>query len=134
METKDWTRLGQAIRARRRQLNLSQVDVSTAGGPSSETLRLLERGDPGPYMQRTVTALERVLRWRAGAVQAIVAGESPDEWVEPPEPEQHSAPASSARDRAVTALLDYAAELDKPAQTEVLAFAQRLIAQSGVNA
>lgn len=144
METENWERLGQAVRARRKHLGLAQVDVSAAGGPSDETLRRLERGEPGPYMRRTLASLERVLRWKPGATEAISAGEDPSEWELVSEfrhvsdsaggSDRTSASQVTARDRAVMALLDYADTLETPqgaaTRTDVLAFVRRLMEQS----
>lgn len=80
----DWGRLGRAVRDRRNRLDLTQEDVTEQGGPSHQTLRNIERGDPGPYQSRTIATLERVLGWRAGIAERIVAGTAPadgDEWL-----------------------------------------------------
>lgn len=141
-----WENLGQAVRRRRAYLGLSQADVTAAGGPSDQTLRKLEAGDHGPYRPRTLAALERVLRWKPGAVEAILLGEFPGNWelsYTAVDTAQASDTASAsvtpraiaARDRAVTALLDYADALQEaPARTEVLIFVRRLMEQPRVNA
>lgn len=133
MGTENWERLGQVIRARRKALGLAQVDVTAAGGPSDETLRRLEHGEPGPYMRRTLAALERVLKWSPGAVKGVLAGDDPAGWELPAVASSSPAPIS-ARDRAVTALLDYADELENQRKAEVLAFVRRLMTLPGVNA
>lgn len=127
MEASHWAKLGQAVRDRRTKLHMTQEDVAQAGGPSDFTMSKIEQGDPGPYRRSTLAALERALQWKPGAVEAILAGEDPGGWERPPS--QERAPSSSsARDRVVTALLDYAGTLDNP--TEVLAFARRLMEPS----
>lgn len=127
MEPNNWERLGEAIRARRAQLGLTQQDVSRSGGPSDFTLSAIEQGTPRTYHQRTKMALERVLRWKSGAVESILAGEDPAGWELPGTPvaEKPAVPTTSARDRAVAALLDYAGTLDNP--SEVLTFVRRLM-------
>src|SRR5437868_5535395 len=77
MGTQDWEYLGWAVRTRRLLLGLSQADVMAAGGPSDQTLRKLERGEPGIYRVRTMAALERVLKWAPGAIEAILKGGQP---------------------------------------------------------
>ena len=83
MEPKNWAGLGEAVRARRTQLGLTQHDVEQAGGPSDVTLSAIEQGVPRSYQQRTMVTLERALQWKPGAVAAILAGEDPAAWVDP---------------------------------------------------
>jgi transcriptional regulator with XRE-family HTH domain len=77
MGTQDWEYLGRTVRTRRLLLGLSQADVIAAGGPSDQTLRELERGESGIYRVRTMAALERVLKWAPGAIEAILKGGQP---------------------------------------------------------
>jgi transcriptional regulator with XRE-family HTH domain len=83
MELKNWAGLGEAVRARRAQLGMTQHDVEQAGGPSDVTLSQIEQGTPRSYQQRTRITLERALQWKPGAVEAILAGEDPAAWVDP---------------------------------------------------
>lgn len=80
MEASHWAKLGQAVRDRRTKLHMTQEDVARAGGPSDFTMSKIEAGGENIYRARTVAALERVLRWAPGAVQAILAGQSPADW------------------------------------------------------
>lgn len=82
MDTDNWARLGAAVHARRQELGLSQAAVTDAGGPSDQTLRKIERGEAGPYRDRTWVWLEKTLQWKPGAVQAILGGDDPAAWVE----------------------------------------------------
>jgi transcriptional regulator with XRE-family HTH domain len=86
MEPKNFERLGEAIRARRAQLGMTQQEVAQGGGPSDVTLSAIEQGTPRTYHQRTKMALERALRWRSGAVESILAGEDPAGWELPETP------------------------------------------------
>lgn len=83
MESKNWVGLGEAVRARRTQLGMTQHDVEQAGGPSDVTLSAVEQGVPRSYQQRTMITLERALQWKRGAVEAILAGEDPEAWIDP---------------------------------------------------
>lgn len=65
---------GAVIRNRRGVLGLSQADVAAADGPGDVTLRRIERGYPGPYRAQSTAALDRILRWKPGTVQAILDG------------------------------------------------------------
>lgn len=75
--------LGAVIRTRRASLGLSQADVVAARGPSDNTLRKIERGEPGPYRAQSTAALDRILKWKPGTTQAILngtAGSDQKEW------------------------------------------------------
>jgi transcriptional regulator with XRE-family HTH domain len=69
-----WTRLGNEVRSRRTELGLTQVDVADRGGPSVETLRAVENDRAGRLSPRMRRALERVLRWQSGSIDAVLAG------------------------------------------------------------
>lgn len=80
-----WGQLASAVRTRRETLGLRQKDISTRGGPSYETIRLIEKGEPGSYQPRTLAGLDRSLAWKAGTTQAILNGTAdpdPQEWVD----------------------------------------------------
>lgn len=68
----DWDGLAELARARRNWLGMSQFDVTRAGGPSEQTLRRIENGQRCTYEQRTLSRLEKVLRWRPNTVNAIL--------------------------------------------------------------
>lgn len=81
----NWAQLATAVRARREALGLRQKDISTRRGPSYETVRLIERGEPGSYQPRTLVGLDRALAWKVGTTQAILNGTAsadPQEWVD----------------------------------------------------
>jgi hypothetical protein len=137
MYDQNWNHFGRAVQARRLALGKSQTDIAGVGGPREVTMRKLERGHPGPYKRHTLVTLERALRWKPGAVEAILAGADPADWVDstvmyvdrdnvlrstfpggPPLPVgprgRVDPEALSARDWAVRALLDYADVFDRP--------------------
>ena len=95
----DWARLAAALRTRRERLGMTQEDVNARGGPSHQTLRLLENARPGVYQSRTFTTLEKVLGWSEGTIADILAGR---EWLDPDE----VMPGTPTVSRAGIAFLD----------------------------
>ena len=73
----DWQRLAALVSERRGDLALTQEDVRAAGGPSTATQRLIERGQPSRYQPRILAGLETALGWRHGSVRRILAGGDP---------------------------------------------------------
>lgn len=69
-----WESLGVAVRDRRTALGMTQGEVSERGGPSVETLRAIENNRAGRLSPRMRRALERVLDWESGSVDAVIAG------------------------------------------------------------
>jgi transcriptional regulator with XRE-family HTH domain len=69
-----WESLGVAVRDRRTALGMTQGEVSERGGPSVETLRAIENNRAGRLSPRMRRALERVLDWESGSVDAVLAG------------------------------------------------------------
>lgn len=72
-----WATLGIAVRDRRKELGLSQADVTTQGGPSVETLRAIENNRAGRLSHKLRRALERAIEWETGSVEAILDGSPP---------------------------------------------------------
>jgi transcriptional regulator with XRE-family HTH domain len=70
-----WESLGVAVRDRRTALGMTQSEVSERGGPSVETLRAIENNRAGRLSPRMRRALERVLEWESGSLDAILAGD-----------------------------------------------------------
>lgn len=66
--------LGKAVARRRLQLGLTQTELAQRGGPSTETLRLIENGLQDSYGPRTMARLEGVLRWPSGTGEALLRG------------------------------------------------------------
>jgi len=70
----DRVRIGQIIRARRAELNLTQDDVVELGGPSLGTQRSIENGRAERYQPKTLRSVDDVLRWRPGTAAKLVSG------------------------------------------------------------
>lgn len=70
-------RLGEAIRQRRKELKLTQLDVQKMGGPSTATLRLIEGGKHTDFRASTSRPLERALGWNPGSIDLILDGKEP---------------------------------------------------------
>jgi transcriptional regulator with XRE-family HTH domain len=80
-----WAAVGEAVRARREELGLTQVELARASGVSEPTIRVLERPrGPRRYRHGTLRDLARALRWPDDAVARIRAGRPPaEDLVEP---------------------------------------------------
>lgn len=79
------THLIDAVHARRLELGLTPPDVAAAGGPSVETQRKLANREGGEWRERTLLSLDRVLQWKSGTCQRILAGTAgtdPDDWID----------------------------------------------------
>src|SRR5207248_2194965 len=74
MPIMSWEDLGVAVRDRRTALGMTQGEVSERGGPSVETLRAIENNRAGRLSPRMRRALERVLEWESGSVDAVIDG------------------------------------------------------------
>jgi len=72
-----WEKLGQQVRDRRAELGLTQAEVAERGGPSVETLRALENNRSKRLSPRVRRALERVLQWETGSIDAVLDGGAP---------------------------------------------------------
>ena len=73
----DWQRLAALVSERRGDLALTQEDVRAAGGPSTATQRLIERGQPSHYQPRILAGLETALGWHRGSIRRILGGGDP---------------------------------------------------------
>lgn len=74
----DWVRLGNVVRQRRHELNLSQPAIAAAGGPSVGVLSKLENGKlASPPSDRVLISLDRALGWMPGSCVAVLGGEHP---------------------------------------------------------
>jgi transcriptional regulator with XRE-family HTH domain len=65
-----WDQLATAVRARRTELGLTQVDVAAAGHVSVDMIRNIEhrRRTPKRVNPRTARAIEDALEWEPGSV------------------------------------------------------------------
>lgn len=77
MDIMSWETLGDEVRKRRRQLGLTQPEVTARGGPGVATLRAIENNQPSRPSMRMRRALEDALEWESGSVDAILAGGPP---------------------------------------------------------
>jgi transcriptional regulator with XRE-family HTH domain len=71
-------RLAAAIRKRRTDLGLTQLDIHHAGGPSNSTLTALESGAQQSINNPTLNKLDTALSWTPGTALAILRGEAED--------------------------------------------------------
>lgn len=79
-----WGALAAEVRTRREWLHLSHHGVTQRGGPSHETVRLVEVQGRAGFRAQTLVQLDRGLGWRQGTARAIVNGTAPvdrNEWV-----------------------------------------------------
>lgn len=74
-----WDQLAAAVRARRTELGLTQVDVATAGRVSVDMIRNIEhrRRTPKRVNPRTARAIEDALKWEPGSIEDTLAGGDP---------------------------------------------------------
>jgi transcriptional regulator with XRE-family HTH domain len=96
-----WDLLGDAVRRRRKELGLNQVDVVARGGPSVETLRAVENKRSSRLSRRMRRALEQAIEWEEGSIDAVLQGGAPrvlDKSTATSEP-----PAPAGRDAAAAA-------------------------------
>lgn len=72
-----WERVGLAVRHRRKELGLTQSEVTARGGPSVPTLRALENNRAGRLSNKLRRALESAIEWDTGSFEAILEGGVP---------------------------------------------------------
>lgn len=74
-----WDQLAAAVRARRTELGLTQVDVATAGHVSVDMIRNIEhrRRTPKRVNPRTARAIEDALKWVPGSIEDTLTGGHP---------------------------------------------------------
>jgi hypothetical protein len=76
MPSKQVERLGEAIATRRSALGLTHAELAAAsGGVGSSTLRQAENArQPGGLSKKTLTGIDRALRWKPGSAGRILRG------------------------------------------------------------
>lgn len=67
-------RLAEAVKARRHELQLSQLDVWQNGGPSNTTLTAVENGLVETLTRTTARKLDAGLQWPEGTAKRIHEG------------------------------------------------------------
>lgn len=73
----NWTRLGELVRLRREELDLTQSQVQERGGPSPALTRAVENGRATAMSHSKRRDLERALEWQVGSIDDVLAGKSP---------------------------------------------------------
>jgi transcriptional regulator with XRE-family HTH domain len=69
--------LGDYVKARRGELDLSQEQLAAEAAVSTSTVRFIEKGGSRHFGARTERMLEAALGWTAGSIEAILAGGAP---------------------------------------------------------
>lgn len=67
-------RLGEVVLARREELDMTQLDVWQAGGPSNTTLTKIENGQVTSLARSTARKLDVGLDWRPGSARRVWEG------------------------------------------------------------
>lgn len=70
-------RLAEAVLARREELELSQLEVAAAGGPSNTWLTMIENGRLERLSRVTAKKLDAGLQWEPGSARNIWNGGEP---------------------------------------------------------
>ena len=74
--TRDWKRLGSAIKARREELGITtQQGLADVAGVKRQTVNALEKGVERSRMPQTIDRIEKALQWEPGTAARILAGE-----------------------------------------------------------
>lgn len=70
--------LAHYVRLRRTELDVTQMEIWEAGGPSNSTLTAIENGRPPVPSRSTLQKLDKVLGWVPGSARRTIAtGEAP---------------------------------------------------------
>ena len=70
-------RFGQIVLARRLELDLNQLEVAAAGGPSNSTMTAIENGRLEDLSRATAKKLDRGLQWEPGSARLAWQGGTP---------------------------------------------------------
>lgn len=79
MTDQRWAAVGDAVRDRRTELDLTQLELAQAANVSESTIRVLETARRTSYKRGNLRAIARALRWPDDAIDRIRAGRPPDE-------------------------------------------------------
>jgi DNA-binding XRE family transcriptional regulator len=79
--TRDWKRLGHAIKARREELGMAtQQALADAAGVKRQTVQALESGRQRSRMPASIGSIEKALAWEPGTIARILAaGDTPSQ-------------------------------------------------------
>lgn len=69
--------LAEAVRQRREELDLTQLDVWLSGGPSNSTLTEIENARIETLTRTTARKLDAALHWEAGSAKRVWEGGEP---------------------------------------------------------
>lgn len=121
----DWARLAREVRRRRVDLEMTQPQLTAAGGPSLSIVSKIEGAKQGSYGDRSLARLEKALQWTPGSIVAILRGAPPTPLGQQPPgtttpTELPPAPASegeaagiAAHDNLFAALLEELSEVNR---------------------
>lgn len=87
---------------------MRQEDVDRAGGPSTATLRLIEREGAKAYRQRTYQQLDTALRWEPGSAWGILTKGTDPVPLERPEPRSRQIDVRDLTDEQIEAIQNLA--------------------------
>lgn len=76
-------RLGEKVLARREELDMTQLEVWQAGGPSNTTLTVIESGKATGLVRATARKLDAALQWEPGSAKRVWEGGDPRPAVRP---------------------------------------------------
>lgn len=77
MDDEAWTRLAGAVRARRDELGLKQVELAERAGLSEPTVRVIEGARRSSYQRSTLRALATALGWTPDSADRVLRGDQP---------------------------------------------------------
>lgn len=105
-------RLAKAVLARRKELDVSQLDVWQAGGPSNTKLTEIENGRTENLTRVTARRLDTGLQWEPGSAKRVWEGGEPTPLISTRVP-----PADA---RLLREQIEAAAEIDDRTREELL--------------
>lgn len=69
-----WEKLAEAVKARRKELGLTQADIGRLGGPSPALVGAIENNRVNQLSPRMRRGLDEALQWESGSVSKVLAG------------------------------------------------------------
>lgn len=75
--------LARWVKARRDELDLTQMEVWMAGGPSNTTLTKIENAEMDGLTRTTARKLDAALQWEPGSARRVWEGGSPNRILSP---------------------------------------------------
>lgn len=101
--TDDLTNLANHVKARRAQMDWTQLDVYARGGPSNSKLTEIEDARPPSPSRATLRKLDVGLGWAPGSAKACLAGGEPSVGSDPQDEPQY---VESPGERATEGMTD----------------------------